>query len=85
MKDEFGNEMTNESTIEGNKIIWKRIYTLEEGKETLRGSHKKCKEENKCAFPNRLDCNNGYGYKRCQYMKFVSLGIWKCTFEKGGK
>lgn len=32
----------------------------------------------KCKHPERSDCNYGDGYKRCEFMKFVSVGNWKC-------
>ncbi len=32
----------------------------------------------KCKHPERSDCNYGEGYKRCEFMKFVRVGNWKC-------
>ena len=80
MKDQHGNAMSVEITQEGNKITQKVIYTLENGKTTLRGEYKKFKADNECAFPERLSCNSEIGCSRCPHMQFISIGNWRCTF-----
>jgi len=82
MKDQFGNEMAVEVKQEGNRIIKTIIYTLEEGKSTLRGQFKKLNNDDGCAFPNRLSCNGEVGCSRCKFMKCISVGNWQCTFKK---
>lgn len=63
---------------ENNMIIKIVTYVLEEGKVTLRGRHPKLKSE-KCTKPERLDCNFGVGYDRCEHMEYAgSFGNWKC-------
>jgi len=60
----------------------------------------KLKEANKCAFPERDECNYGekeisreqdfktgittiknLSFSRCQYMTFVSVGNWTCSYK----
>jgi hypothetical protein len=79
VKDEFGNEVQHEWRKDGNKLIHTETFVLEEGKTTLRGKFPKFKDKG-CPFPDRLDCNSGAGYRRCEFMKFVSLGNWKCSY-----
>ena len=82
MKDSYGNEMKVEVKQEGNKIIHTKIYTLEEGKTTLRGEYRKFKNDNECVYPERLSCNSEVGCDRCPYMKMIRVGNWHCIFEK---
>lgn len=76
--DENGNFFFVETEKTKNTIIQKKVYLLEEGKSTLRGKYPKFRTD--CPFPDRLDCNNGVGYERCEYMQFVSVGNWKCSY-----
>jgi len=48
----------------------------------------KFKEGKDCAFPERKNCNYDkfdIKSKRCPFMKFVSLGNWKCEYNKSSK
>jgi hypothetical protein len=82
MKDAYGNEMEVDVKKEGNKIIHTTVYTLEEGKITLRSEYKKFRGDEGCAYPERLCCNSGVGFSRCPFMKCVGVGNWRCCFEK---
>lgn len=46
------------------------------GATTLRGEHPKLKTN--CIHPDRLDCNYGIGYERCERMKYQE-GHWICV------
>ena len=82
MKDTNGNEVTGTLERKDGKIIHTIIYTLEPGKSTLRGDYKKFLPDSECKFPDRLDCNSGIDYNRCQYMKCIRMGNWKCTCKE---
>jgi hypothetical protein len=88
MKPKYYRENIKE---EGKDFI---IYTtsnqevkqfLDKGKTTPKGDYPKFKNDCDCAYPERCDCNSGFFYVRCEFMQFVSLGIWKCIFKKGDK
>jgi len=68
-----------------DKIIIKREIKLPKGKTTLKGAHPKFKDDSKCAYPERADCNSGLFYKRCKFMKYKSLGNWECVYNKNDK
>ena len=44
----------------------------------------KFKEGEDCAYPKRIICNycDCGSVKRCEYMKFISLGNWHCIYKK---
>ncbi len=65
-----------------NKVSILREIKLPKGKTTLKGEHQKFKEDNKCNYPERADCNSGIFYKRCKFMKFISVENWQCTYKK---
>lgn len=85
-------EYYDEDVIEfdEDKIVIRREIKLPKGKTTLEGERSylhqiKFKEDNKCAFPERADCNSGFFYKRCKFMNFKSLGNWECVYKKDEK
>ena len=82
MNDEFGNEYTIEIRKKGNIIAKIETYVIPEGKTTLKQAYPKFKEGKECAYPKRQGCNNDISSKRCEYMKFRSLGHWDCTYKK---
>ena len=60
----------------GDMFIVTNIYFYEKGKTTLKGDYPKLKEG--CKYPDRLDCDAGPGYNRCEFMKCFGPGHWKC-------
>lgn len=80
-KDQLGNKCKSETTNTGTEIINTTVYELEDGKTTLRGEYPKLKNEG-CVKPERLCCNYGTGFKRCEFMTFESVGRWYCSAHK---
>ena len=82
LTDGDGNYYSTKTEKKEDKIIFSKIYYLEKGKTTLKGSHNKLREDSKCKYPQRLDCNGGIGYTRCEYMEYGGgLGNWFCKYE----
>ncbi len=76
--DEYGNlRSTNEYEISDGKLQVKYRYILEPDKVTLRGEFPKLATPPKCAHPERLSCNYGEGFARCEYMKYEGTN-WIC-------
>ena len=69
-------------------FIVTKIYFFEKGKTTLKGDYPKFKENKDCKYPERLDCNSGPGYERCEHMYYDNLespfsdNRWKCKYNK---
>ena len=42
----------------------------------------KFKEDEDCAFPKRDNCNYDDKVDRCEYMKCICMGHWKCTYKE---
>ncbi len=67
-------KMTNEICPKCNQDV--------SGKTTLKGEYPKLNNDSNCKFPDRLSCNSGVGFRRCEFMEYGgSLGNWKCTYE----
>jgi len=85
--DSNNNYYFKKEEKQGNIIIQKTMYFLEPEKTTLRGDYPKL-NESKCKFPNRLDCNSGCGYERCEFMKYdnsksiYDSNRWCCSCKK---
>lgn len=79
-RDHDGNFAYPEFEYKPGIIIFKTIYLLENNKTTLRGKYSKLKCEKDCKLPERLDCNGGIGYIRCEYMKYENQR-WLCKYE----
>lgn len=77
-KDAHGNTCSYKSEIRDGKLIVTREYILEPGKTTPRGEYPKLASEPKCVHPERMNCNSGEGYNRCEFMKCRSVGNWFC-------
>jgi len=76
--DECGNVRSKqEIEIRDGKLIISYQYLLESGKITLRGEYPKLENPPKCLHPERLSCNYGDGFDRCELMKYSS-GKWVC-------
>jgi hypothetical protein len=81
-KDSLGNMRTPITTkIENGQLHVSYYYVLEPGKTTLRGEYPKLAEPPKCSHPERLSCNNGEGFKRCEFMENIN-GSWRCQSGK---
>ncbi len=68
--------------VRKNSVVVKKEIPLPEGKTTTKGEYSKFNVDNNCAYPERASCNSGEFFFRCPYMKFISLGNWKCFFNK---
>ena len=80
IKDDFGNYYKVEVTKEEGIIKHIKTFYLEPNKSTLRGEYKKFRRASDCKYPERLSCNHGIGFNRCEYMKYRgSLGNWNCN------
>ncbi len=79
--DENGNirSFTKYETEEG-KLHVRYHYVLEPGKTTLRGEYPKLAAPPICVHPERLSCNHGDGFGRCEYMLYVSTQ-WACKAD----
>jgi hypothetical protein len=78
LEDICGNIMSYYDTeIKDGKIYVSYHYLLEPGKVTLRGEHMKLELEKNCIHQDRLSCNYGKGFSRCECMKYVDRQ-WKC-------
>lgn len=83
IKDRFGNYYKVETIKELRIITHIKTYFLEPNKTTLRGEFSKFKEDSECKYPERLSCNYGIGFKRCEFMEYgSSLGNWKCNYNR---
>lgn len=71
--------------ITKNSVILKKEIPLQEGKTTTRGEFPKLNSDDNCKYPERACCNYGEFFERCPYMKCISMGNWKCTFNKNVK
>jgi hypothetical protein len=77
--DPQGNVRSFDNTeIKDGKIYVSYNYILEPGKTTLRTEHSKLEREEDCLHKDRLSCNYGDGFSRCEHMKYVN-GYWKCV------
>jgi len=79
--DNLGNVYSINVEKKDNHIIVIKTYKLQEGKTTLKTEHPKLLTETKCRHPERLSCNNGYAFDRCEFMKCIRVGVWKCSQE----
>ena len=80
--DSNGNIRTPiESKIEDGKIKISYHYLLEEDMITLRGTHPKLSPPTMCNCLNRLSCDYGEGFERCEFMNYVN-GVWVCTYKR---
>lgn len=84
--DKKGNYYKVETEKESGIIRHIKTYFLEPNKTTLRGEFSKFKKDSECKYPERLSCNYGTGFKRCEFMEYGgSLGNWKCNYNKGSE
>ena len=82
--DENGNvRSVNEYEIRDGKLQVKYHYILEPDKITLRGEHPKLATPPKCLHPERLSCNYGDGFNRCEFMQYVGV-TWTCNTPAPG-
>jgi hypothetical protein len=80
--DSCGNLRTpNKSEMKDGKLYISYHYILETGATTLRGEHPKLAKPPNCVHPERLSCNSGDGFTRCEFMKYVN-GHWLCESKK---
>lgn len=85
-RDENGNYYKIKTEKELGIIRQIKTYFLEPNKTTLRGEYEKFRKDSDCKYPERLSCNYGIGFERCEYMKYGgTLGNWKCTYNKEHK
>jgi hypothetical protein len=83
IKDELGNERTpTQVTIVDGLMHISYSYRLEAGKTTLRGEYPKLASDATCRHPDRLSCNFGEGFSRCEHMKYIGGG-WRCQSKEG--
>jgi len=83
IKDSFGNYYKIEIEKESGIIKQIKTYFLEPKKTTLRGDYKKLRDDSNCKYPNRLSCNYGIGFGRCEFMEYEdSIGDWRCNYNK---
>ena len=76
--DENGNlRSTNRYEVKDGRLHVEYHYLLEPGKTTLRGEHPKLAAYPKCTHPERLSCNYGEGFRRCEHMDYTG-GTWSC-------
>jgi len=77
--DEYGNVRSRtEHEVNDSKLYVSYHYILEAGKTTLRGEHPKLAGPPKCVHPDRLSCNFGDGFARCDLMLYAD-GHWTCS------
>jgi|GEM_PF-5565993 len=79
-KDENGNICKTITENDSNQITVTTVYQLEAGKTTLRGPYSKLKSDSLgCKKQDRLCCNYGHGFKRCELMTYDNnKRIWIC-------
>lgn len=65
------------SEVKDGKLHLSYHYILEAGKITLRGEYPKLADLPQCLHPERLSCNYGDGFERCEFMKYAD-GRWIC-------
>jgi hypothetical protein len=83
IKDKYGNYYKVETEKELGIIRHIKTYFLEPNKTTLRGEYRKFREDSECKYSERLSCNYGVGYKRCEFMEYKgSFGDWRCNYNK---
>lgn len=83
IKDKYGNYYKVEIEKKPEIIRQIKTYFLEPNKTTLRGEYRKFKENSNCKYPERLSCNYGTGFERCEFMQYEgSLGNWSCSYNK---
>jgi hypothetical protein len=76
--DEYENIRSSKRYEKKNgKLYVSYDYILEEGATTLRGEHPKLASPPRCIHPERLSCNYGDGFERCEFMKHAE-GRWVC-------
>lgn len=81
--DENGNAYIVSVVVGEHSITHTKAYYIEVGKTTLRGDHPRFKEDAQCGHPERLSCNYGIGFERCEHMKYTgTLGNWYCDYKK---
>jgi len=81
--DTEGNLRTSQQyQVHDGKIFVSYHFLLEAGKTTLRGEFPKLAQPPKCPYAERLSCNHGEGFERCQYMK-LETGRWVCVAGLG--
>jgi len=81
--DENGNICSSRKyETKAGKLHVSYHYILEAGKTTLRGEHPKLASPPKCVHPERLSCNYGEGFERCEFMKYMD-GRWLCEANVG--
>ncbi len=88
-RDTCGNYFHNTLKVEGDRITRTDVFRLERGKTTLRGEHQKFKDTRDCNHPERLSCDNGLGFSRCEHMQYLknghysyTEGSWACIFKR---
>ncbi len=91
-RDVRGNYFHNTLKLEDDKITSTDVFRLERGKTTLRGEHRKFKENKACGRPERLSCDRGVGFRRCKHMQYMKRGHyssredeWVCVYQKEKK
>lgn len=83
IRDKNGNYYKVKIEKEPGIIRYIKTYFLEPDKTTLRGEYEKFRKDSDCKYPERLSCNHGIGFERCEYMEYGgSIGYWKCTYIK---
>jgi hypothetical protein len=76
--DEHENiRSANRCEMKNGKLFVRYHYLLEDGKTTLRGEYSKLANPPKCVHPERLSCNYGLGFERCEFMHHAE-GYWVC-------
>jgi len=81
-RDANGNVRTPiHSQVKDGKLYISYHYVLEPGATTLRGEYPKLAAAPQCVRPERLSCNYGDGFERCEFMKYVS-GSWVCEAKR---
>ncbi len=86
IRDKNGNYYKIKIEKELGIIRHIKTYFLETDRTTLRGGYEKFRKDSDCKYPERLSCNYGIGFKRCEYMEYEgSFGNWKCTYNKNLK
>ena len=80
IKDKKGNYYKVEIEKEPGIMRHIKTYFLEPNKTTLRGEYKKLRNDSECKYPERLSCNYGTGFDRCEFMKYEEY--WRCKYDK---
>ena len=76
--DEFGNVRSSPSgEVKGGRLHISCHYILEEGKTTLRGRDAMLASPPQCVHSDRLSCDHGDGFHRCEYMQYEAYH-WVC-------